>query len=52
MATGVSDDAYRRTRFQPDANRETLWRTLCRAYFQRLVEPEFHELELGAGAVA
>ena len=49
MATGVSDDAYRRTRFQPDANRETLWRTLCRAYFQRLVEPEFHVLELGAG---
>lgn len=49
MAARVSDDGYRRTRFRPDANRETLWRTLCRAYFQRLIESEFHVLELGAG---
>ncbi len=49
MATSVKVEAYRRTRFRPDANRETLWRTLCDAYFQQLVRPEFHVLELGAG---
>ena len=49
MAASVTDDAYRRTRFRPDANRETLWATLCSSYFQRLVKPEFHVLDLGAG---
>lgn len=49
MATGVTDDGYRRTRFRPDDNRETLWATLCDSYFQRLIGPEFHVLELGAG---
>ena len=49
MAARVSDDAYRRTRFRPDANRETLWATLCRSYFQRLIKPEFHVLDLGSG---
>lgn len=49
MADGVSDAGYHRTRFRPDANRETLWATLCTSYFQRLISPEFHVLELGAG---
>jgi hypothetical protein len=44
-----TDDGYQRTRFRPDPSRETLWATLCRTYFQRLVAPEFHVLELGAG---
>ena len=42
-------DGYRQTRFPPDANREVLWATLCADYFQRLIEPGFHVLELGAG---
>ena len=49
MATGLTDEGYRRTRFQPDASRERLWATLCDSYFQRLIRPEFHVLELGAG---
>jgi SAM-dependent methyltransferase len=49
MAASVTDGGYRRTRFRPHAGRETLWATLCGSYFQRLVAPEFHVLELGAG---
>ena len=49
MDTNLTDEGYRRTRFAPDANRETLWATLCGSYFQRLIRPEFHVLELGAG---
>ena len=49
MVAGVIDEGYRRTRFRHDPDRETLWATLCRSYFQRLIEPEFHVLELGAG---
>jgi len=40
---------YHSTRFVFDERREVLWRTLCRSYFQRLVRPDFHVLELGAG---
>jgi SAM-dependent methyltransferase len=49
MAQHVSDDGYRETRFRLDARRETLWATLCASYFQGLIEPEFHVLDLGAG---
>jgi SAM-dependent methyltransferase len=42
-------DGYHQTRFPPDANREVLWATLCADYFQRLIRPDFHVLELGAG---
>jgi hypothetical protein len=49
MAQRMIDDGYHRTRFTQDANRETLWATLCTSYFQRLIDPEFHVLELGAG---
>jgi hypothetical protein len=49
MATSLTDEGYRRTRFRPDANRETLWATLCTSYFQRLIGADFHVLELGAG---
>ena len=49
MATSLTDEGYRRTRFRPDANRETLWATLCDSYFQRLIGADFHVLELGAG---
>lgn len=49
MAQRVNEDGYRRTRFSRDPNREILWATLCASYFQRLVDPDFHVLELGAG---
>lgn len=49
MAARVIGDGYRRTRFRPDANREKLWATLCRSYFQQLIEPAYHVLELGSG---
>jgi hypothetical protein len=49
MAASLTDEGYHRTRFRPDAKRETLWATLCGSYFQGLIEPEFHVLELGAG---
>jgi ubiquinone/menaquinone biosynthesis C-methylase UbiE len=49
MAARVIDGGYHHTRFRQDAHREVLWSTLCAAYFQRLIEPEFHVLELGAG---
>jgi SAM-dependent methyltransferase len=40
---------YHETRFAYDARRETLWKTLCDAYFSKLIRPDFHVLELGAG---
>jgi len=40
---------YHEARFPFDSRRELVWRTLCEAFFNRLVEPEFHVLELGAG---
>jgi hypothetical protein len=49
MAASLTGEGYHGTRFRPDARRETLWATLCGSYFQRLIEPEFHVLELGAG---
>lgn len=44
-----NESAYFRTRFPPDVRRETLWRTLCRHYFSRLISPTDCVLELGAG---
>jgi SAM-dependent methyltransferase len=41
--------SYHVTRFAFDSRREILWKTLCDCYFNRLVEPDFHVLELGAG---
>jgi SAM-dependent methyltransferase len=49
VAARVTDHRYRRTRFRPDPRRETLWATLCESYFQRLIRPDDHVLELGAG---
>lgn len=40
---------YHETRFEYDARREILWKTLCDAYFGKLIGPDFHVLELGAG---
>lgn len=40
---------YHETRFEYDTRRETLWKTLCDAYFNQLIRPDFHVLELGAG---
>jgi len=41
--------AYHETRFVYDPKRNSLWRTLCRCYFAKMIEPAFHVLELGAG---
>ncbi len=45
----MKEDAYHQTRFEFDARRDVLWKTLCDAYFGKFVRPEFHTLELGAG---
>jgi SAM-dependent methyltransferase len=50
METPMNDDLkYHETRFAFDDRREVLWRTLCDCYFNRLIAPAFHVLELGAG---
>lgn len=41
--------AYHTTRFPFDARREVLWKTLCEAYFQKLIPQDACVLELGAG---
>lgn len=41
--------SYHESRFTFDQRREVLWRTLCEAYFQKLVPAEGCVLELGAG---
>jgi SAM-dependent methyltransferase len=41
--------AYYQTRLQHDPKRDVLWKTLCRFYFRKLIQPSFHVLELGAG---
>jgi SAM-dependent methyltransferase len=41
--------SYHESRFTFDQRREVLWRTLCHAYFQKLVPLDGCVLELGAG---
>ncbi len=41
--------SYHETRLEYDARREVLWKALCDAYFSKLIQPDFHVLELGAG---
>ncbi|MGA8595347.1 MAG: methyltransferase domain-containing protein [Bryobacteraceae bacterium] len=45
----VPVNGYHSTRFPYDPKRETLWKTLCAAYFQPLIAPDACVLELGAG---
>ncbi len=45
----MNELSYHETRFPFDQRRELVWKTLCSNFFGRLVEPEFHVLELGAG---
>jgi SAM-dependent methyltransferase len=40
---------YHRTRLAQDGLRKVVWKTLCEAYFQRLIKPDYCVLELGAG---
>ena len=40
---------YHQTRFTFDQRRETVWQILCQAYFNDLIDPDSHVLELGAG---
>jgi SAM-dependent methyltransferase len=41
--------SYHETRFTFDRRRDRLWQTLCESFFSRLIRPDFHVLELGAG---
>jgi SAM-dependent methyltransferase len=45
----VTQARYHETRFGFDERREVLWKTLCDAYFNKLIDPGFHVLDLGAG---
>jgi SAM-dependent methyltransferase len=50
MGTSLNEELkYHETRFTFDDRREVLWKTLCDCYFNRLIDPAFHVLELGAG---
>lgn len=40
---------YHETRLAYDPRRDVLWKTLCDAFFQRLIPPQATVLELGAG---
>lgn len=40
---------YHETRFAYDRRRDVLWKTLCAAYFQRLIPADACVLELGTG---
>ncbi len=42
-------NSYHETRLAHDPRRDVLWKTLCGAFFQRLVPPDGCVLELGAG---
>ena len=46
---GANTNAYFRTRFTPDPQRDILWRTLCRHYFDAFIAENNCVLELGAG---
>lgn len=41
--------SYHETRFTFDRRRDLLWKTLWESCFSRLIRPDFHVLELGAG---
>ncbi len=41
--------SYHETRFPFDQRREIVWRTLCTSFFNPLISPDDHVLELGAG---
>jgi SAM-dependent methyltransferase len=45
----MNQQAYHQTRFTFDQRREIVWKTLCESYFNKLVRPDAHVLELGAG---
>jgi SAM-dependent methyltransferase len=45
----VRQDDYFHTRFVHDSRRETLWKALCDFYFNAMIDPHAHVLELGAG---
>lgn len=42
-------DHYHETRLPFDQRREILWKTLCDAYFRKLIKPDDCVVELGAG---
>ena len=49
MGSAVAPSRYHETRFPYDKRREIVWQTLCRHFFQPMIRPEFHVLDLGAG---
>lgn len=49
MSAAAEKSSYHDTRLQYDPKRRVLWQTLCDAYFRKLIRPDDHVLELGAG---
>ncbi len=49
MGSAVAASRYHETRFPYDKRREIVWETLCSHFFQPMIGPEFHVLDLGAG---
>jgi SAM-dependent methyltransferase len=49
MSPATSNSSYHDTRLQYDPKRRVLWQTLCDAFFGKMISPEYHVLELGAG---
>ncbi len=45
----MNEKSYHETRFPFDQRREIVWRTLCGSFFNKLIQPDAHVLELGAG---
>ena len=45
----MDEHSYHETRFPFDQRREIVWQTLCANFFDKLIQPHFHVLELGAG---
>jgi hypothetical protein len=49
MPATTVESSYHDTRLQFDPKRRVLWQTLCDSYFCKLIKPDYHVLELGAG---
>lgn len=49
MGSSLTESRYHKTRFRYDQRAEVVWQTLCSDFFQPMIKPEFHVLELGAG---
>jgi SAM-dependent methyltransferase len=49
MESSLAESRYHDTRFTYDRRREIVWQVLCAEFFQPLIQPQFHVLDLGSG---